>query len=757
MFDCQLWGLWPGGHLLTNVILHAAVTISLFLMLRSLTGALWRSTFVAAVFAIHPLRAESVAWVSARADLLSALFFVLSVWSYSLYARGEEHSVRHYTIAFGLFACGLMCKSTIIAMPFVLLLLDYWPLQRFARSDNRSSNFLLFGRLALEKTPFVALSFASAWLTVLAQHNAIDAVEPHPLSYRLGSALISYVVYLKQLIYPVRLAAFYPHSSNDISPAHLILAVLLLALISTVAFLWRKQQPFLLVGWLWYIGILIPVIGVVQFGLQVRADRYTYLSQIGVLILLTWSATHLLQSWRYSRAAFSWAGILSVLVLLNSTRTQVSYWRDSEALWRHAIACTSGNYLAYTNLGAALVQKGQVNEALTLYTAALAIKPSFPQTHNSIGLAYLQNGQTNDAIGHFLRAIELRPAYAEAESNLGIALLQQHRTDEAVAHFEKAVVINPTLFRAYDNLGATLMEKGRVDEAISHFKKALQIEPQYEETHINLGNAWLKEGKQDEAAVEFETARQIHSVVTRAENGGGGFSVQKHGNATLRQYFDAIKADPNDAWAHVNIANALRTAGQTADAVDHYEKAIAINPEFAQAHNGLGNALLQRGKMDEAIAHYETAIRIQPRLAEAHNNLATALLQTGREKEAIEHARKALEFQPHNVSFENNLALMLAATPDDSLRDGSAALELAEQANQLSGQLQPDVLATLAAAYAETGRFAEAVQTAQKAAALAATQHNMPLHDRVELDLKLYQANKPLRLPMLSGTAAFRQ
>jgi Flp pilus assembly protein TadD len=616
MLDCGRYGLNAGGHHLTNVLLHTATAILLFLVLRRMTGFLWRSAFVAAVFAIHPLRVESVAWVSERKDVLSGVFFMLTVWAYARYAqcvtgdkwpafaalrRGERvtgtaasdcarapsratsHVSPFYCLVLLFLGLGLMSKPMLVTLPFVLLLLDYWPLRRFSLSATGDtgaepgSGRKMAWRLAKEKIPLITLSAASCLVTMLAQKEVIKPVQDFPLPLRLENALVSYMVYLRQMFHPVDLAVFYPYPKSGLPVWEVAWAGVALATISAGVVLLRRKQPWLITGWFWYVGMLVPVIGVIQVGNQGHADRYTYLPQIGLYLLLTWAAADFCAGWRHRRLVLGGGSTIILMALIFCARTQASYWRNSESLWTHALACTQDNYVAHNDLGDALFRKGR----------------------------------TDEAIPQFQKALEIKPDYAEACNHLGNVLLQQGQTEKAIAQFQKT---------------------------------------------------------------------------------------------------------------------------------------LEIKPDYAEACNNLGNALLQQGRLNEATAHFQKALEIEPDYVEAHNNLGLALLQQGRMAEAITHYQKALDIKPDYPEIQNNLAWVLATCPQASLRNGNQAVELAIRANQLTGNKNPLLLRTLAAADAEAGRFSEAVETAQRALQLAEAQSNTALADVIRSELKLFQAGVPFHL-----------
>ena len=574
MLDCQFYGLSPGGHHLTNILLHTATAILLFLILRQMTGALWRSAFVAAVFAIHPLRVESVAWVAERKDVLSGVFFMLTIGAYARYAqrrsRVESSSPRSaasgsrepgaqavsaldYCLVLLFFALGLMCKPMLVTLPLVLLLLDYWPLGRVTGSEWRvtgkkkgklSTLNPQLSTLLLEKLPLLGLAVASCAVTIFAQTKSILPFENMSLSLRVGNALISCVAYLGQMFWPSGLAVLYPFTAGGVGVSEVVLSLVLLAGISTGVFILRRRRPCFLTGWLWYLIMLAPVIGIVQVGAQARADRYTYLPQIGLYLLLTWAAADLCAGWRHRRVVLGGGSTIILMALIFCARAQTAYWRNSESLWTHTLACTSDNFIGHNNLGIALLKTGNVDEAMVHYQMALEINPDFAEAHNNLGNFLFQKGSVDEAMVHYQKALEINPDYAEAHYNLGYALLKMGNVDEAIAHLQKALQINPDYAEAHNNLGYAFIQKGRVDEATAHFQKALQINPDYADAHNNLGNILLEKGSVDEAII-------------------------------------------------------------------HFQKALQIKPDFAEAHKNLSNALLQKGSVDEAIPHFQKAPQSQ--------------------------------------------------------------------------------------------------------------------------------------------------
>jgi tetratricopeptide (TPR) repeat protein len=510
MLDCQFYGLNAGGHHLANVLLHTAAAISLFLVLRRMTGFTWRSAFVAAVFAIHPLHVESVAWIAERRDVLSGLFFMLTLGAYASYVR-HPWSLSRYLMVALMLALALMSKPMVVTLPFVLLLLDYWPLKRFTQPDGR----LIPWGLIVEKVPLLALSGAVCVATFFAQKGAIT---PLPLSMRIGNALVSYVAYLRQMIYPADLAVYYPHPGSSLPLWEIVAAFILLLVISAGAIAIRRKRPWFLMGWLWYLGMLVPAIGLIQSGLRARADRYTYLSQIGLYLLVTWAVADLCAGWRHRRVVLGGGSTVILVALIFCARVQTSYWRNSESLWTHTLACTSDNYIAHNNLGDALLKKGSVDEAITHLQKALQIKPDYAEAHSNLGSALGRKGQIDEAINQYQEAIRLKPDYAEAHYNLGTALGRKDQMDEAISQFREAIRLTPDDAEAHYDLGTALGRKGQMDDAISQFREAIRLRPDYAEAHNNLGVALDKKDQTDGAISQFREAIRLRPDYAEAHN-----------------------------------------------------------------------------------------------------------------------------------------------------------------------------------------------------------------------------------------------
>jgi Tfp pilus assembly protein PilF len=627
MLDAQVFGMHPGGHHFTNLLLHTANVILLFLLLRRMTGKLWPSAMVAALFGLHPLHVESVAWVAERKDVLSTFFWILAVWAYVSYVKklsGETEgpnapldgaelefpSKIYYVASLFFFACGLMSKPMVVTLPFVLMLLDFWPLTRLRITHGVAGlDGALCKRLLIEKTPYFAMAILSSVITFMVQQSGGAMTHSWPFLTRVENAVFAYVRYLGKTFWPLDLAFFYPHPHSF--PVLAILpSVAFLGAVSAAVIFNAAKRPYLAVGWFWFLGMLAPTIGIVQVGLQSMADRYSYLPLVGIFIMLVWGLNAIFENNAAGRPIL---GAIAVVVLLLCgvlTSRQVAVWRDSETLFEHAVSVTKDNFLAWYNL---------------------------------------------------------------ATIRLG-----QGRRDEAAEDFRKTVELEPDFSKGQNNWGKILLQEGRVDEALVHLQKAVQLQPRLADAHYNLGSALLAKGKAGEALDEFQ--RQVDLV-------------------------------PNDPVAQENLANNLAAAGLVSDSIPFYERAIRLQSNFFDAHYRLANVLERQGLIPQAIAHY----------------------------------RQALQIQPDSVKVCNNLAWVLATSPQAAARNGAQAVQLARWANKLSGGTNVIVLGTLAAADAESGNFHEAVETAQKARDLARVQTNVALADGLERQMKLYQANQPLR------------
>lgn len=562
MLDCELFGMNARGHHLTNLLLHLANVWLLFEVLRRMTrahaGSVGRSALVAALFAVHPTHVESVAWIAERKDVLSGLFFLLTLGAYHRWVW--ERVPRKYVLVFVLFACGLLSKPMLVTLPCVLLLLDVWPLGRLRpgeiRSEIGSVRELWAGLrpLLIEKIPLFVLSAASSAVTVYAQQGSLATLEAVSTGRRVGNALVAYVAYLGKTFWPVKLAVFYPLPASV--PLGKILAAGALLALLTVLALWRlRRQPSLAVGWLWFLGMLVPVIGLLQVGRQAMADRYTYLPSIGLLIALVWGAAELASRWRVPRAALAGGALVLIAVLAQAANAQVRTWKDSLTLFRHALTATENNYLAHLNVAVALSQTGEEAEARQHFDEVLRLQPNMAEAHAAFATGLRRWGKPAEALPHARRAVQLKPERSRFHHTLAIILGDLGRKDEAMAELRKAVELSPRFADARYGLGLLLQQQGRTDEALEHYRVALAANPELDDLYAPMATLSARQGNLAEA---------------------------------VRLYEEALRRQPR-ASDHFNLALTLERLGRRAEARRQYEQALALDPGMEAARARLGS------------------------------------------------------------------------------------------------------------------------------------------------------------------------
>ncbi|HZL44458.1 MAG TPA: tetratricopeptide repeat protein [Verrucomicrobiae bacterium] len=792
MLDCQLYGLNPAGHHLTNLLFHTANSILIFLLLRRMTGAQWRSAFVAALFALHPLHVESVAWVAERKDVLSTLFWALTLLAYVRYVsrrskvEGREQrtltrSLSHrmgeggrrpgegpgeglgegrgegsvqskqkaniqrptsniqrptrteetgtsrprsapsggeakrrrldYFLVLLCFALGLMAKSMLVTLPFLLLLLDFWPLRRiqfsreqaaltpplshrmgegarlvrrslgeggragegFVQSKQKSniqqptsdvqsptaeSADMGTGRphsvqlraaqlypsdlrtLLLEKVPLLVLSALSCVATFWSQGTAVGGLHLS-LPIRVENGFLSYLKYIEKTFWPTKLALLYPFSST-FQTWHVLAAILCVLGLTLLAIRYARKFPYLFTGWFWFLGTLVPVIGIVQVGLQSMANRYTYVPLIGLFIIIAWGGFDLAARLRFRPVLISAVAGVVILACLPITRFQVSQWKNSLDLFTYAIRSTTNNYVAENNLALALMDRGEMDQA----------------------------GK------HLARALEIRPDYAEALSNMGLVLLRQGKVDDGIARYRAAALNQPRDPELHHNLACALLQKDLWDEAIEEFEIALRLNPDFSQSRSDLARALAFQGRLKEAEAQ---------------------------------------------WT----------------------KLLASEPANADDHANLGLVLAAENDFSQGIVQLQTAVNLNPTNVQVRVQLASILDNAGRTKEAVEHYRRALALEPGIPGVLNNLAWIFAANSDPQIRNGAEAVRLAEQACALTQYQEPVLVSTLGAAYAEAGRFDKAVETARKAEALAKSAGNESFAERNGRMAQMFLTRQP--------------
>jgi len=577
MLDCTLYGLHPWGHHLTNLIFHTAASVVLFLAMCVLTGAFWPSAAVAALFAVHPLHVESAAWVAERKDVLSAFFWMLAMGAYGLYTR-KGGLVRYAAVTVA-FILGVMSKPMMVTLPFALFLLDWWPLNRVGYEAPANVVVQKTVRLALEKIPLFLIAVVSAASTYImqSQGNNLSFGEQVPLATRCANAIVVYVLYLLKMLWPSSLAVFYPHPLGR--PAWQVLGAAIVLIAITVFCLYRaRRNPYLIVGWFWYLGTLVPVIELVQAGKFSHADRYTYIPSVGVSMMVAWGAADLAAAWKIPKAALAAASCAALAALTVCAAIQTHYWRSDEALFGHAVAVGHESSIAYTNLGKVAADQGRQDEAREYLKKALDLDPSYSNAVNDLGTLAVEQKRYDEAEAYLKRALELDSKNVEALYNRGLVAKEQKRYDDARSYFTRAVELEPTYFKAYNNLGVIALEQNRLDEAAAYLKKALELKPDHANSMTNLGKIEMDQKRYDEAV------------------------------AILKK---AIAVDPKCVPAMHNIGLCLMNQGQYEEAQQYFRKALETDPKYSRSMKALGAALAKLGRQEEADTWTKKAAEVE--------------------------------------------------------------------------------------------------------------------------------------------------
>lgn len=770
MLDVQLFGLNPQGHHGMNVGLHAVNSVLLLLLLYQMTGTVWRSAIVAILFGLHPLHVESVAWVAERKDVLSTLFGLLCLMSYGAYARcvsnnqttphptlspvEAERVIRRskvaYVLAFAFLALGLMSKPMLVTWPFVMLLLDFWPLQRVT-GDGWQVTGNVWKQLALEKVPFLLLVIVSCVVTVLVQAKggAVTTALNLPLDDRLENAVASCVKYLSKAVWPTNLAIFYPHPEtrypmSDQWPLWVIgLATASLAGACVLTIRRRNQQPYLLTGWFWYLGTLIPVIGIVQVGTQAMADRYTYIPLIGVFVVTVWGLADLLKWYSLAKPVGPAVALAVAIACVIVSRNQITHWQNSFTVFSHAAAVTRHNAPAHGNLGTEYVKRGEVDEGIRHFKAALEADPHFADAAYSLGLVEQNRGNLEPAAGYYRDALSRRPGHVLGNHNLGTVLWLQGNLPEAEIQFRKGLELKPDHLEANVNLGNLLLELRRPAEARPYLERALQLSPGNLDVRLGLG---LTAKMQGQSASAIEQFRQILATnpdnLEATLNLGIVLAAMGQSNEAAIHFQQVTQTKPSLGEELILSGRTLAAQGKVHAALDKLTAATYLSPTNTTALETLGQMQAQLGNLDEAARTFERSIELTPG-AEAYYFLGAVRALQGNAPAAVTNFNHAIQLKPDFLAALNELAWMLATHPDGKVRDGSKAVELAERACKLAGTSEARYWGTLDAAYAETGRFAEAIQTAEKARNLALASNQPELAATATERVSRYRAGKP--------------
>jgi len=643
MLDCQLFGLRAGGHHLTSLLLHIANSLLLFLLLQRMTAALWRSALVAALFAWHPLHVESVAWIAERKDVLSALFWWLTLWAWLGYAAAWKNpgskSKLFYALAVLLYGLAAMSKPMVVTLPFVLLLLDFWPLGRFqlraapppardGRAKSRpgppaarpAANFPAPWRLLLEKIPFFAISAALCCKTFLVQQGGgamMDAANL-PIASRIANAFVSYVRYPAKMFWPENLSALYIRT-GDWRPWQVAGAVILLAGVTAGIVAQARTRPWLAVGWFWYAGMLVPVIGLVQVGMQTMADRYTYLPLAGLFIILAWGGADLAARFRPPKFLPGLAAVLALAACLLLTARQIPCWKDSETLFKKMIDVSNKNFMAHYNLGNFYSRQGKTDLAIAQYQLALAALPGYADAHNNLAEVFLDLRQYDQAIQHYQEAARLQPT-ATAWFNLANTFADAARARgdtnlfaQSVRAYQQSLQLDPGSFATHNNFGMAWQDQNQDILAISEFQAAVLAKPDLEIAHFSLANSLAKVGRLDEAIAQYQTAARLNPARVESFNSQGlCYARQGKMEDAARLFRSVIQMAPAYPGAYDNLGNALGLEGKYDEAVSAFQKALQLNPRDYLAEFNLGLSFVHQNRRDEAKTHFQAALRLQP-------------------------------------------------------------------------------------------------------------------------------------------------
>jgi tetratricopeptide (TPR) repeat protein len=648
MLDCSLFGPRPQPPHLENLAFHLVNVVLLFCLLWAATGAGWKSAFVAALFALHPMHVESVAWISERKDVLSIMFWLLTTLCYVRYVKKRESG--WYAASLACFVLGLMAKPMLVTLPFTLLVLDAWPLDRLDARTRAAEPVRAAGRntprpgwrawlpLLAEKTPFFALSAVSSIVAFVAQSNKHAVVVVSSLSplERATNAIHSYGAYLEKMVAPVNLACFYPFPQRPPVLAALASLAVLLA-ISALCLRERRRAPYLLAGWLWYLGTLVPVIGLVQVGVQAMADRYTYVPFIGPFVMIAWEIPGALAQWRIPRPAIFAGATAAVLSLAVVTHTTAGYWKNSMTLFERAASVTKNNDVAYLNLGVALSSAGKTDSAIESFNRSLAAKPGDAgvayDAYNNLGIANARAGRTSEALSYYRRALQAAPDLPEAYFNLAAALAVAGNGLEAMENYRLGLQRDPGDFDAHSNLGDLLARAAKPGEAIDEYKAALRLRPNSAATLCSLGRLLADAGSLDEAIGCFTKALLLRPDLTVAHiNLGVAFAMKGDMNDALNHFREAVRQSPKNAEAHSDCARALVATGDTGAAVAQYGEALRIDSLNVDARLNFGALLAGQGKTADAARQFGAVLAIDPGNTAAKRDLGLVTRSWGSQR-----------------------------------------------------------------------------------------------------------------------------
>ena len=645
MADVSLYGTDAGRHHLSNVFFHILSTLLLFLTFNRMTGALWRSAFVAALFALHPINVESVAWVANRKNVLSTFFWMLTLLFYAGYYQ-RPGILRYLAVLFA-FGLGLLAKPMLVTLPFVLLLLDFWPLKRIV--FQKTDFFPLAGvlRLIFEKLPLFILSALSMYVSSasLAGMRNVISLEDVPMTLRLANGLVAYVKYIGKLIWPSHLAVYYPFP-EQIPLWQPLAATAILFIVSLYAFGQFKQKPYLAVGWLWYLGTLIPVIGIVQVGFwPALADRWAYVPTVGLFIMLAWGIAEIASRWRYQRGVLAClsGSVLTALLILSFL--QISYWRDSVSLFEHGIQTTGGTWKMHNNLANALNEKGRSSEAIRHYQQALKLAPPEPEgVHYNMAIALTSLGSFQEAIAQYHEAIRINPDYADAHVNLGVVFAGLGKTAEASRHYFEALRVEPNFAQANYNLANLLLAQGETKAAISRYRKAVQINRRFAESYNGLGLALMQTGKLEEAILSFRKATSIKpSFRDGRKNLQLAESFFERIDQAVRDMRDAMKFNLETQDLEAKVIELLEKKKRLEETLKRFQKTLSLQPGFTEFdQNKIADVLEVKRRYEQKLDLFRHISEIKPQSAEVDYHIACIYSRKGQIRQGINWLNQAI-------------------------------------------------------------------------------------------------------------------
>jgi tetratricopeptide (TPR) repeat protein len=675
MIDCQLFGLNPAGHHFTNLLLHILNTLLLFILLERMTKAFWRSAFVAALFALHPLHVEAVVWISSRKDVLSTFFLLLTLWVYVSYVG--RRGIGRYLLALGFFAAGLLSKSMLVTLPCVMLLLDYWPLGRLSEASSvkngkRSLSILWKSRVLWEKLPFFLLSAVVGAVTILARQSGptglfaglfasarsvsgalsrafsgaaayanvdgVHSLSPHSenIIERLMGAVNGYGLYIWKMFFPANLSVTYVRI-DPVFNWQFVLSFVLLAGISLLCLRSFRKYPYLLVGWLWFLGTLVPVSGIIEKGPYLGVDRYTYLSFIGLFIMLSWGVFEISErTFGGKRVGFIVMALFLAICSVLSSK-QIRYWKDSITLFSHATDINPNNSIARLNLGYALYKTGKEDEGMNHLDSAVLLNPDHAGIQNCMGYVLSEMGQYQRALDHLRKAVRIDRNFEEAHMNLAICLARTENFAEASDHFKKAIILNPDNPKTYYNYGNALAHQKKEEEAFEQMRKALDIDPNYE-----LVKDWVNAYN-----------RKIFLIET---------GIQYYHDGKLQEAEELLKETalrfPEEPDVYLYLAHISSDRGQPDSAISYLLEAINVHPEYTEAHVNLGIELARKKEYAQAEKAFRDALNIDPNHVKARFNYAVSLYLEHRYKEAMDQLGRILKIDPDHKKARDMLDVL---------------------------------------------------------------------------------------------------